>query len=82
MVSAGLVGGTLGSGIESCVADVLRMRAPKSSFTLFSPDTHQSKTLPRIIIEDSHLPLFHCLKILGVYLDTSLSFKKHSVYVE
>ena len=31
--------------------------APKYSVTLFSPDTHQAKTHPRILIEDSQLPL-------------------------
>ena len=54
--------------------------APKSTVTLFSPDPHQAKTHPRIFIEDSHLPLAQCPNILGVYLDTSLSFNKHSGY--
>ena len=54
---------------------------PMSSVTLFSPDPHQAKTHPRILIEDSQLPLAQCPKIIGVYLDTSLSFKKHSGYV-
>ena len=36
---------------------------------------------PRILIEDSQLPLAQCPKILGIYLDTSLSFNKHSGYV-
>ena len=59
----------------------LLISAPKSSVTLFSPDPHQAKTHPIIIIEDSQLPLVQCPKILGVYLDTSLSFNKHSGYV-
>ena len=59
----------------------LLISAPKSSVTLFSPDPHQAKTHPRILIEDSQLPLVKCPKILGVYLDTSLSFNKHSGYV-
>ena len=61
---------------------------PKSTVTQFSPDPHQAKTYPRILIEDSQLPLAQCPKILGVYLDTSLSFldtslsfNKHSGYV-
>ena len=49
--------------------------------TLFSPDIHQTKTHPRILIEDSRLPLVQCPKILGVYMDTSLSFNKHSSHV-
>ena len=35
----------------------------------------------RIFIENSHLPLVKCPRILGVYLDPSLSFNKHSQYV-
>ena len=55
--------------------------APKSSVTLITPDTHQAKIHPSIIIENSHLPLVKCPRILGVYLDPSLSFNKHSQYV-
>ena len=47
----------------------LLISAPKSTVTLFSPDPHQAKTHPRILIEDSQLPLAQCPKILGVYLD-------------
>ena len=57
----------------------LLISAPKSTVTLFSPDPHQAKTHPKILIEDSQLPLAQCPKILGVYLDTS--FNKHSGYV-
>ena len=59
----------------------LLISAPKSTVTLFSPDPHQANTHPRILIEDSQLPLVQCPKILGVYLDTSLLFNKHSGYV-
>ena len=59
----------------------LLISAPMSTLTLFSPDPHQAKTHPRILIEDSQLPLVQCAKILRVYLDTSLSFNKHSGYV-
>ena len=55
--------------------------APKSSVTLFTPDTHQAKTHTRILIEDSRLPLVQCPKTLGVHMDTSLSFNKHSSHV-
>ena len=55
--------------------------APKSSVKLFSPDPHQTKTHPRIVTEDLQLPLIQCPKILGVFLNTSLSFNKHSGYV-
>ena len=59
----------------------LLISAPKSSVTLFTPDTHQAKTHPIILIEDSRLPLVQCPKILGVHMDTSLSFNKHSSHV-
>ena len=59
----------------------LLISAPKSSVTLFTPDTHQAKTHLKILIEDSQLPLVQCSKILGVPLDTSLSFNKHRSYV-
>ena len=35
----------------------LLISAPKSTVTLFIPDPHQAKTHPRILIEDSQLPL-------------------------
>ena len=59
----------------------LLIAAPKSSVTLFSPDPHQARTHPRILIEESQLPLVQCPKIIGLYLDTCLSFNKHSGYV-
>ena len=59
----------------------LLISAPKSTVTLFSANPHQAKSHPRILIEDSQLPLVQCPKILGVYLDNSLSFNKHSGYV-
>ena len=55
--------------------------APKSTVTLFSPDPQQAKNHARILIEDSQLPLVQCPKILGVYIDTSLSFNKYSGFV-
>ena len=53
----------------------LRISAPKSSVTLLTPDTHQAKIHPSIFIENSHLPLVKCPRLLGVYLD------KHNQYV-
>ena len=52
----------------------LLISAPKSSVTLFSLDIHPPMTHPRILIDDSQLPLVQYPKILGVYLDASLSF--------
>ena len=59
----------------------LLISAPKSSVTLFTPDTHQAKTHPKILIEDSQLPLVQCPNILGVHMDTSLSINKHRSHV-
>ena len=57
----------------------LLISAPKSTVALFSPEPHQAKTHPRI--EDSQPLLAQCPKILGVHLDTSLSFNKHIGYI-
>ena len=59
----------------------LLISSTKSSFTWLTPNTHQAKTHPIILIEESRLPLVKCPRILGVYLDPSLSFNKHSQYV-
>ena len=50
----------------------LLISARKSSVTLLTPDTHQAKIHTRIFIENSHMPLVKCPRILGVYLDPSL----------
>ena len=79
----------LEDSINSCLQEIigylkhnsLLISAPESSVTLFSHGTHQAKTHPRIHIEDSQLPLVQCSNILGVFLDTSLAFNKHSGYV-
>ena len=59
----------------------LLMSAPQSSVTLLTPDTHQAKIHPNILIENSHLPLVKCPMILEVHLDPSIAFNKHSQYV-
>ena len=59
----------------------LLISAQKLSVTLFTPDTHQAKTHPRILVEDSRLSLVQCPKILGVHMDTLLLFNKHSSHV-
>ena len=57
----------------------LLISAPISTVTLFSPDPHQARTHPIILIEDSQLPLVQWPNILGVYLDTSLSESRESI---
>ena len=51
--------------------------APKSTVTLFTPNTKQAKTHPRIDIENTALPLVQSTKILAVHLD---AFHKHCDY--
>ena len=63
------------------MAAYLKDNSLLSSDTLLTPDTHKSNTHHRIFIADSRLPLVKCPRILGVYLDPSLSFNKHSQYV-
>ena len=57
------------------------INVPKSTVTLFSPDPHPAKTHLGILIRVSQLPVVQCPKILGVYLDTSLSTNKYSGHV-
>ena len=59
----------------------LLISAPKSTFTLFTPDKHQFQMHPDITLEDTQLPLERSPKILGVILDPSISFHKHCNYV-
>ena len=55
--------------------------APKSTVTLFTPDTLQFQMHPDITLEDTQLPLERSIKILGVIIDPSLSFHKYRNYV-
>ena len=50
----------------------------KSTVTLFNPDKHQFEMHPYITLEDTRLTLERSHKILGVILDPSISFHKHS----
>ena len=59
----------------------LLISAPKSTVTLFNPDTHQFQTYQYITLEDTQPPLERSPKILGVIMDPSLSFHKHCNYV-
>ena len=79
----------LDSMINSYLRDVsiylkdnsLLISAPKSTAMLFTPDKHQFQMHPVITLEDTHLPLEHSPKILGVIIDPSLSFHGHCNYV-
>ena len=51
----------------------LLISAPKSTVTLFTPETKQAKYHPDIKIAGSQLPLNRSPKILEVHLDTSLT---------
>ena len=55
----------------------LLISAPKSTVPLFTPETKQAKYHPDIKIAGSQLPLNRSPKILGVHLDTCLTFNVH-----
>ena len=59
----------------------LLISAPKSTVTLFTPAKHQFQMHPDITLVDTHLPLERSPKILGVIMDSSISFHKHCNYV-
>ena len=50
----------------------------KSSVTLFTSDTHQSRLHPQVCIGDAVAPLNRTPKILGVTLDTHFTFGPHT----
>ena len=52
----------------------LLISAPKSSETLFTPDTAHANTRQKIKVTDSKPPLVRSPKILGMHLDTFFSF--------
>ena len=55
----------------------LLLSAPKSSVTLFTPDTHQSHLQPIVPVLGSPLPLDRTPRVLGVKLDTHFTFSPH-----
>ena len=59
----------------------LLISTPKSSVTLFTSDPAHANTRPQIKIADSELTLVRSSEILGVYLDTLVSFNNHCVQV-
>ena len=73
--------GSINNYLEEITAYLKDNSLLQSSVTLLTPDTHQAKIHPSIVIENSHLPLVKYPRILGVYLDPSLSFNKHNQYV-
>ena len=56
----------------------LDITLPKSCVTLFKSDTHQSRLLPQVRIGDAVAPLNRTPKILGVTLNTHLTFGPHA----
>ena len=62
---------------EFLKSNSLLISAPKSTVTLFTPETKQAKYHPDIKIAGSQLPLNRSPKVLGVHLDTSLTFNVH-----
>ena len=53
------------------------MSTAKSTVTLFTPDTHEHHLHPQVKLADQVLPLEKKPKVLGVTLDTHLTFTQH-----
>ena len=56
----------------------LAIAPQKSSMTLFTSDTHQSRLRPQVRIGNAVAPLNRTPKILGVTLDTHFTFEPHA----
>ena len=55
----------------------LTVSTAKCTVTLFTPDTHKHHIYPQVKLTEQLLPLEKKLKMLGVMLDTQLSFTQH-----
>ena len=55
----------------------LTVSTAKSTVTLFTPDTHEHHLHPHVKLVDQVLPLEKKPKVLGVTLDTNLTFTQH-----
>ena len=55
----------------------LDISAPKSSFTLFSPSTHEYNYHPQVTMDGAVVPLNKNPKILGVVFDPLFTFSPH-----
>ena len=53
------------------------MSTAKTTVTLFTPDTHEHHLNPQVKLADQVLPLEKKPKVLGVTLDTHLTFTQH-----
>ena len=55
----------------------LTVSTAKSTVTLFTPGTHEHHLHPQVKFADQVLPLKKEPKVLGVTLDTNLTFTQH-----
>ena len=55
----------------------LTVSTAKSTATLFTPDTHLHHLHPQVKLADQILPLEKKPKVLGVTLDTNITFTQH-----
>ena len=60
----------------------LQISSPKSHMTIFTSDTNQSHLHPIVTLVISPLPLERHPKLLGVTIDTYLSFLQHVLTVK
>ena len=71
--------------LDMCLSHVLNyinnkkliVSTAKSTVTLFAPDTHEHHLHPQVKLADQVLPLEKKPKVLGVMLDTHLTFTQH-----
>ena len=55
----------------------LQLSVPKCFVTLFTPNTREHKTTPKVTINGEDLPLNKTSKLLGVTFDTAVTFTNY-----
>ena len=65
------------SQVLNYIKKQLAVSTAKSTVTLFMPDTHEHHMHPQVKLTDQVLPLEKKPKVLGVMLDTHLTFTQH-----
>ena len=56
------------------------LKVAKCEVTFFSPSSHEAKWRPKVTLFGEEVPFNPTPKFLGVYLDRTLSFRKHVEY--
>ena len=64
--------------LSQVLLHVVHVSKAKSSVTLFTPDTHVHHLHPQVKFADQVLPLENKAKVLGVTVDTHLTFTQNN----